>query len=171
MRTAGIGWCATVVLGAGVPGTGVLVHQFLCPSSGGITYFVVITYGSLRDVLSQLLSETDLPENHGCPNLLLPDHQTIRKTHTKPRYIISDKGPQFWGEGFKGWCGRHDIRPRFGTVGKHGSIAAVERSVKRPALQQRDRIFSAWLSDFGTAGECPSSWRRSRSAVRPESDA
>jgi len=72
--------------------------------------------------------------------------KTIRKTPTKPRYIISDQGPQFWSEGFKGWCGRHDLRPRFGAVGKHGSIAVVERSVKRPALQQRDRIFWAWLS-------------------------
>ena len=46
----------------------------LCPSSGGITCFFVITYGSLRDVCAQLFSEADLPENHGCPNLFLPNH-------------------------------------------------------------------------------------------------
>jgi len=45
----------------------------------------------------------------------------------KPRYLICDKGKQFWCEGFKGWCDRKGIRPRFGAVGKKGSIAVIER--------------------------------------------
>ena len=52
----------------------VLVNQFPCPSSGGVTCFSTVTYGSLRHACSQLLSEADLPENHGCPNLFLPHH-------------------------------------------------------------------------------------------------
>jgi hypothetical protein len=36
--------------------------------------FSIVTYGSLRRACSQLLSEADLSENHGCPNLFLPDH-------------------------------------------------------------------------------------------------
>ena len=47
-----------------------------------------------------------------------------------PRHIISDKGKQFFCEVFKGWCKSHGIRPRFGAVGKHGSIAVVERFIR-----------------------------------------
>jgi transposase InsO family protein len=56
--------------------------------------------------------------------------QTIRKTGARPKYIICDKGVQFWNDGFKAWCNRRGIRPRFGAVGKHGSIAVVERFIR-----------------------------------------
>ena len=52
----------------------VLVNRFPCPSPGDATCLFTGTYGSLRRVYSQLLSEADLPENHGCPNLFLPTH-------------------------------------------------------------------------------------------------
>ena len=48
----------------------------------------------------------------------------------KPRYIICDKGSQFWCRGFKTWCKRKSIRPRFGAIGKYGSIAVVERFIR-----------------------------------------
>ncbi len=47
----------------------------------------------------------------------------------KPKYIICDKGSQFWCDGFKAWCKRKDIKPRFGAVGKCGSIAVIERFI------------------------------------------
>jgi putative transposase len=47
----------------------------------------------------------------------------------KPKYIICDKGSQFWCDGFKAWCKRKRIRPRFGAVGKCGSIAVIERFI------------------------------------------
>jgi len=47
----------------------------------------------------------------------------------KPKYIICDKGTQFWCDGFKAWCKRKHIRPRFGAVGKCGSIAVIERFI------------------------------------------
>jgi transposase InsO family protein len=56
--------------------------------------------------------------------------QTIRKAGAKPKYIICDKGVQFWSAAFKTWCKRRGIRPRFGAVGKHGSIAVVERFIR-----------------------------------------
>jgi hypothetical protein len=46
-----------------------------------------------------------------------------------PKYIICDKGQQFWCDVFKDWCDRQCITPRFGAVGQHGSIALVERSI------------------------------------------
>jgi putative transposase len=54
----------------------------------------------------------------------------IRNAGCAPRYIISDKGRQFWCDSFKQWCHRRAIRPRFGAVGKQGSIATVERFIR-----------------------------------------
>ena len=48
----------------------------------------------------------------------------------KPKYIICDKGSQFWCDGFKAWCKRRNIRPRFGAVGQYGSIAVLERFIR-----------------------------------------
>lgn len=47
-----------------------------------------------------------------------------------PKHLVCDKGSQFWCEGFKEWCRRRGIRPRFGDVGQHGSIAVVERFIR-----------------------------------------
>lgn len=55
--------------------------------------------------------------------------RTIRKCGSKPRHIISDKGVQFWNQGYKDWYRRKDIKPRFGAVGQHGSIAVIERLI------------------------------------------
>jgi len=55
--------------------------------------------------------------------------RTIRIAGTPPKYIICDKGVQFWCSGFKAWCRRRKIRPRYGAVGKHGSIAVIERFI------------------------------------------
>ncbi len=67
-----------------------------------------------------------------------PDSVSVRtflgrlmaSAHTAPKYLICDKGPQFWCDAFKQWCShRHGIRPRFGAIGQHGSIAVVERFI------------------------------------------
>jgi putative transposase len=55
--------------------------------------------------------------------------KTIRNT-AKPKYIISDKGSQFWCKAFKRWCRRRKIKPRFGAVGQYGSIAVIERFIR-----------------------------------------
>jgi transposase InsO family protein len=54
----------------------------------------------------------------------------IGKAKATPKYIVCDKGSQFWCDGFKDWCGRKGIRPRFGAIGQHGSIAVVERFIE-----------------------------------------
>lgn len=43
-----------------------------------------------------------------------------------PRHVISDRGAQFQGA-YVAWCNEHGATPRFGAVGKHGSIAVIER--------------------------------------------
>ncbi|MDA0833853.1 MAG: DDE-type integrase/transposase/recombinase [Planctomycetota bacterium] len=55
--------------------------------------------------------------------------RTIAAVGGPPKYLICDKGVQFWGDDFKAWCRRRHIKPRFGAVGKHGSIALIERFI------------------------------------------
>jgi transposase InsO family protein len=56
--------------------------------------------------------------------------RAIKRTKAKPKYVIADKGREFFCGAFKGWCRRRGIRPRFGAVGKHGSIAIIERFIR-----------------------------------------
>ena len=53
-----------------------------------------------------------------------------RKERRKPKYIISDKGPQFWSKDYKRWAESRTIKLRFGAIGQHGSIAVIERFFK-----------------------------------------
>jgi hypothetical protein len=46
-----------------------------------------------------------------------------------PKYIISDQGTQF-REDYKDWCEIRGIKPRFGAIGQHGSIAICERFIR-----------------------------------------
>jgi len=46
-----------------------------------------------------------------------------------PKYIISDKGSQFREE-YSDWCDTRGVKPRFGAIGQHGSIAVVERFIR-----------------------------------------
>ena len=55
--------------------------------------------------------------------------QSIARIGRNPKYIICDKGSQFWNDDFKEWCRHNKVRPRFGAVGKHGSIAVIERFI------------------------------------------
>jgi putative transposase len=47
----------------------------------------------------------------------------------KPRHLVSDQGPQFSCDKFEPWCRRKGIRPRFGAIAEHGSIAVIERLI------------------------------------------
>jgi hypothetical protein len=39
------------------------------------------------------------------------------------------QGPQVGCDGFREWCGKRNVKPRFGAVGRHGSIAVIERLI------------------------------------------
>jgi transposase InsO family protein len=54
--------------------------------------------------------------------------RAMAKAKATPKYIICDRGQQFDCSGFRDWCRRKGIQPpRYGAVGKHGSIAVIER--------------------------------------------
>jgi hypothetical protein len=48
----------------------------------------------------------------------------------KPRYVITDKGREFFCARFKRWCRRRGIGLRFGAVGRHGSVVLIERFIR-----------------------------------------
>ncbi len=55
--------------------------------------------------------------------------RTIQAVGAKPKYLICDRGSQFDNDGFRNWCDDKNIQPRYGAVGRHGSIAVVERFI------------------------------------------
>ena len=56
--------------------------------------------------------------------------RTIAKAKKAPKYVVCDRGGQFDCDGFRDWCRRKGIKPpRYGAIGKHGSIAVVERVI------------------------------------------
>jgi transposase InsO family protein len=55
--------------------------------------------------------------------------QALQK-HGVPKHIISDQAKVFVGDVFAALLQQWNIKPRFGAVGKHGSIAVTERVIK-----------------------------------------
>jgi putative transposase len=53
--------------------------------------------------------------------------RAVHKSGSKPKHIITDKGTQFKSKTFRKWCKRRHIGLRYGTVGRYGSIAIIER--------------------------------------------
>ena len=52
--------------------------------------------------------------------------RAVERVGQAPKYTVTDQGPQFWSE-YLAWCERHGVKPRYGAVGQHGSIAVIER--------------------------------------------
>jgi hypothetical protein len=56
-----------------------------------------------------------------------------------PRHIVCDQGRQSRCDGFKRWCRRKGIKPpRYGAIGKHGSLAVIERLILTLKILLRD---------------------------------
>jgi transposase InsO family protein len=56
--------------------------------------------------------------------------RAVERTGCAPKYTVTDQGPQFQSE-YRAWCKRRSVKPRFGAIGKHGSIAVTERAIRR----------------------------------------
>jgi len=99
------------------------------------------------------------PNSRSICNLL---DRTVALTRAPPTYTVTDQGTQFRGE-FRDWCASHGVTPRFGAVGKKGSIALIERFMRtlkhegtRSILvpygveNMRDelRCFATWYNNF-----------------------
>jgi transposase InsO family protein len=55
--------------------------------------------------------------------------RTVERSGRAPKYIVSDQGTQFQNE-YRAWCDANGVKPRFGAIGKHGSIALTERCIR-----------------------------------------
>jgi transposase InsO family protein len=86
--------------------------------------------------------------------------RAISRADAKPKYIIADKGDQFWCSHFKRWCrGRH-IKPRFGAVGKHGSRAVIERFIRSLKDEGAGGVKAQPRKASGERGKSPRGRRR-----------
>ena len=82
--------------------------------------------------------------------------RVIANAKASPKYLICDKDSIFWCADFKRWCRRRGVRPRYGAVGQHGSIALVERFIRtlkdegtrRTLVPQRRTRFQRQLAHF-----------------------
>jgi transposase InsO family protein len=73
--------------------------------------------------------------------------RAIRRAGIVPRHLITDKGGQFTDEGFRRWCRRRGIHQRYGAVGKHGSIAVVERLIRTIKSECTRRLLIPYRRD------------------------
>ena len=55
--------------------------------------------------------------------------RTIKSSGAAPKHLICDRGVQFDNEDFRRYCRAKHIKVRYGAVGKHGSIAVIERFI------------------------------------------
>jgi transposase InsO family protein len=55
--------------------------------------------------------------------------RAVERTGRAPKYTVNDHGPQF-GTEYRDWCKERGVKPRFGAIGKHGSIAVTERAIR-----------------------------------------
>jgi putative transposase len=65
--------------------------------------------------------------------------QAVRK-HGAPKHIISDQAPVFTGGALAELLDQRNIKPRFGAVGKSGSIAVTERIIKTLKYEWLKRV-------------------------------
>ncbi len=84
--------------------------------------------------------------------------------HGPPKHIIMDHAPVFTGSAFAELLDKWDVKPRFGAVGKHGSIAVTERVIKTVKYEWLKRVPVVRGFDHLTAlcrefGEWYNEWR------------
>ena len=99
---------------------------FALPQSWPFCWWVAIVLDHFSRRAMGFVIFTDKPTSAAIRAFL---DRTIRIAGARPKYFICDKGVQFWCAGFKAWCRRRKIKPRYGAVGKHGSIAVIERFI------------------------------------------
>lgn len=88
--------------------------------------------------------------------------RTMHDVGARPRNLITDRGRQFDCREFRSWCRRRKIRVRYGAVGRHGSIAVVERFIRtlkeylrtlpvvpleHQAMTRELRLFGEWFNE------------------------
>lgn len=60
--------------------------------------------------------------------------------HGAPKHIISDQAKVFIGGAFAELLNNWNVKPRFGAIGKHGSISVTERVIKTLKYEWLKRV-------------------------------
>ncbi len=105
----------------------------LCWGLWPIHIFVVIDHFS-RKVMSVAALEGP---NAGWINNAL---ESAIEKHGAPKHIISDQAGVFTGNVFAELLDSWNVKPRFGAVGKHGSISVTERVIKTLKYEWLKRV-------------------------------
>ncbi len=100
---------------------------FTLPQSWPFCWWVAVIIDHVSRVVVGFAVFRDRPASNDMQRFL---DRAIRNSRSSPRYIITDKGRQFWCDSFKKWCHRRAIHPRFGAVGRYGSVAVIERYMR-----------------------------------------
>jgi len=66
--------------------------------------------------------------------------ESAMQKHGPPKHLISDQASVFVGDAFAELLRQWNIKPRFGAVGKHGSIAVTERIIKTLKYEWLQRV-------------------------------
>jgi transposase InsO family protein len=66
--------------------------------------------------------------------------ESAMEKHGTPKHIISDQAGVFTGNVFAELLDRWNVKPRFGAVGKHGSISVTERVIKTLKYEWLKRV-------------------------------
>lgn len=87
--------------------------------------------------------------------------RAVKRVGRAPKYTVTDQGAEFRSD-YLGWCQRHGVQPRFGAVGKHGSIAIIERffltmkdeatrrilvPMRLPEMRRELVLFACWYNE------------------------
>ena len=83
----------------------------------------------------------------------------IGTLQARPKHLIVDQGPEFKCQHFEDvWCQAQNILPRFGAVGRHGSIAVVERFHRTAKEMLRRIVIPEDPSHFERELQCIVDW-------------
>jgi len=145
---------------------------FALPQSWPFCWWVAVVIDHLSRAVVGVAVFFGPPTSNEVQGLL---DRAVQKEGRAPKYLVTDRGCQFWCKPFKGWCRRRAIRPRFGAVGKYGSVAVAERFIRSmksectrrvlvplrlEAMQAELALFAAWYNEIrphmALAGRTPS---------------
>ncbi len=158
---------------------------FSVPLRWPFCYWVAVVVDHFSRRVMGTTSFTKLPTSEDVCQFL---NRVLRESQTKPKRIITDQGQQFDCDCYRKWCARGGIRPCYGAVGQHGSIAITERFIltlkseflrrilvplTRPGLEHELSLFRNWFNasrpHMGIAGRTPNEvyFRRQAANTKP----
>jgi len=114
----------------------------------------------------------------------------VMHEHGAPKHLISDQAPVFVGAAFAKLLEQWNIKPRFGAIGRHGSIAVTERVIKTlkyewlrcvPIIKGFDHLtllcsefeswYNAWRPHMTLGGLRPDDFYHNRRPEAPQRNA